>query len=176
MASGYPNTKDSFSTAHVDPPAPGSPEIIHAAIVNDLADAVNKIEAALGILPQDVYADVAARLAALEILRFNGMTVTAYALALSDRTKVVVMTNAAACTLTIPTNATVPFPIGTEIVVRQGGAGQITIGGPGAVAGGTAGGVTVVNPFNSFVTAAQNAEVKLLKINTDAWSVNGEVA
>ena len=47
MSSSYPGSIDNFSTAHAD----GASEIIHASTVNDLADAVNKIEAALGASP-----------------------------------------------------------------------------------------------------------------------------
>lgn len=61
MASVYPGSLDSFSTSHAD----GVSEIIHAATVNDLADAANKIEAELGVNPKGTYATVVARLNAL---------------------------------------------------------------------------------------------------------------
>jgi len=47
MASAYPGGLDNFFTAHQD----NIDEIIHASTVNDLADAVNKIESALGTNP-----------------------------------------------------------------------------------------------------------------------------
>jgi hypothetical protein len=59
MASLYPGALDSLSTTHSD----GTSELIHAATVNDNADAINKIEAELGINPAGVYVDVATRLA-----------------------------------------------------------------------------------------------------------------
>jgi len=58
MASTYPTTLDSLSTAHVD----NVSEVVHAASVNDLADAVNKIEAELGTLPKGNFATVKAKL------------------------------------------------------------------------------------------------------------------
>lgn len=61
MASLYPGALDSFSTAHAD----GVSEVIHAVDVNNLADAVNKIEAELGINPSGAYADLLGRLADL---------------------------------------------------------------------------------------------------------------
>jgi hypothetical protein len=62
MASVYPTGLDTFSTTHI----PG--EAILAATDNDMADAINKIEAELGITPSDSYATVKARLDALATL------------------------------------------------------------------------------------------------------------
>jgi hypothetical protein len=56
MASTYPGTLDSFPTNHQD----DAGEIIHAQTVNDLADAVNKIETELGTNPSGSLATVAA--------------------------------------------------------------------------------------------------------------------
>lgn len=103
----------------------------------------------------------------VDTLTFNAQT-AGYTLVLSDAGKLVTMSSASALTLTIPLNASVAFPIGTCIYVSQAGAGTVTIAG--------AGGVTLVNPFSSFTTAAQYAEVRLLKTNTDTWRINGEVA
>ena len=104
----------------------------------------------------------------VDVVSFNNQTGTAYTLVLSDRGKVITMSNASANTLTIPTNANVAFPLGSQVIVRQAGAGTTTIAG--------ATGVSVVNPYSSFNLYAQNAQVTLLKIGTDSWSVNGEVA
>lgn len=60
MASTYPAALDALSTAHLD----GVLEIIHASTINDLADAVNKIEAELGTLPKGAFADVKTAIAA----------------------------------------------------------------------------------------------------------------
>lgn len=56
MPSGYPAALDAFSTAHAD----NVGEPIHAGDINDLADAVNKIEAAFGANPFS-YGTLAAR-------------------------------------------------------------------------------------------------------------------
>ena len=53
----------------------------------------------------------------------NAQTGTAYTLALSDAGKLVTFNNAAAITLTIPTNASVALPICTRIDLLQYGAG-----------------------------------------------------
>ena len=61
MASSYPGGLDSQSTSHQD----NVGEFIHASTINDLADAVNKIEAELGTLPKGNFASVSAKLKAL---------------------------------------------------------------------------------------------------------------
>lgn len=62
MSSSYPAGIDAFSTAHGD----NVNEVVHASTINDLADAVNKIETELGTLPKGVSADVKTRIAATE--------------------------------------------------------------------------------------------------------------
>lgn len=54
VSSTYPTTLDALSTTHSDTTS----EVVHAATVNDLADAVNKIETELGTLPKGSAADV----------------------------------------------------------------------------------------------------------------------
>lgn len=61
----------------------------------------------------------------------NAQTGTAYTLVLTDQSKLVTLTNAAAIAVTIPTNATVAFPIGTQIDFSQDGAGKVTFSGAG---------------------------------------------
>jgi hypothetical protein len=65
MASGYPNALDTLSTTHADNVA----EVIAAATINDLADAVNKIETELGINPSGSFTTVVARLGAESTVR-----------------------------------------------------------------------------------------------------------
>ena len=163
----YPNSLDSLPTNHVDPPAPGSPEKIAAAIVNNIAAAINAIEQELGLNPGDVYADVATRLNTMEYFVFNSVPGSTYTLSTADQSKVVVCTASAGCTITVPNNTAVPFRDGASVTIRAASTGLVTVVG--------AAGVTIVNPFNSFQLAAQNAEAKLMKIGTNAWSLNGEV-
>lgn len=58
MASVYPGGLDTLNTSHADSVG----EIIHAADVNNVADAVNKIETELGTLPKGIFSNVAARI------------------------------------------------------------------------------------------------------------------
>ena len=165
MASTYPVALDALPTTHSDT----TNEVIHAATDNDQSDAINHIEAELGVIPKDTFTSVAARLAALEFITFNNRNVTTYTLVAGDKTSCNSFNNSAACVVTVPANATVPFKIGTVIAIRQGaGAGQVTIQG--------ATGVTILEPNNSFKTQAPGAWVYLIKTNTDTWDLTGATA
>lgn len=91
-----------------------------------------------------------------------------YTLALTDAGKFVRMNVATANNLTVPTNATVAFPIGTVVNVMQIGAGQSTLT--------PAGGVTIRSENNKYKTKAQYAVVGLLKIATDEWVAFGNLS
>lgn len=97
---------------------------------------------------------------------FNAQTGTTYTLALTDVAKVVTLTNAAAITLTVPTNASVAFPIGTQILLYQGGAGAVTIAGDS--------GVDVRNQAG-LEMGGQYAVAGLLKLDTDEWVAFGNL-
>lgn len=70
--------------------------------------------------------------------------------------------NASPIAVTIPTNASVPFPIGTKLSFLQVGAGQATIAGDG--------GVTV---NNAGATPSQWEVVTVTKVATDEWDATG---
>ncbi len=99
----------------------------------------------------------------------NTQSGTSYTLTLFDRGRLVVMGNAAANTLTIPTNASVAFPLGTIISVVQNGAGVTTIAGATGVSlNGISGGEGSIG--------SRYQAVALLKISSDAWLLSGDVA
>lgn len=95
---------------------------------------------------------------------FNAQTGTTYTLALTDVAKVVSLTNGSAITLTIPTNATTAFPTGTQILLYQGGAGQVTVGGAG---------VTIRSQGSKLKMNGQYSVAGLLKVGTDEWVLFG---
>jgi hypothetical protein len=103
-------------------------------------------------------------------MSLNTQTGTAYTLALTDYSSalMVEMNNASANTVTIPTNATVAFPVGATIPIRQYGAGQTTI-----VA---ASGVTLRNAHATSKIAAQYGSVCLHQRATDEWVIEGYLA
>jgi hypothetical protein len=165
MTSAYPASLDSFATTRVD----ATPMVTtHAADHDNANDAINKIEAELGVLPKGVYADVTTRLAAIETPTINAQTGTTYTLVLADASKIVSMSNAAGNTLTIPLNATAAFPVGTQITLRQAGAGQTTV----AVTGGG----TLMSRGSAFKLAGQYAYATLTKVGTDAWELAGDIS
>ena len=93
----------------------------------------------------------------------NQQTGTSYTLVLSDATKIVQMNNSSANTVTIPTNSSVAFPIGTAIVIQKYGTGDTTIQG--------ASGVTIRDPNNMATITAQYDMRVVLKIGTDEWVI-----
>lgn len=101
----------------------------------------------------------------------NAQTGTTYTFVLTDQGKYVTASNASAQTYTIPSNASVAFPIGTSIDLIQTGAGQVTVQGNG--------GVTV---YSTGATAAtpkarvQYSAMTLKKIATDTWHIIGDLA
>jgi len=91
-----------------------------------------------------------------------------YTLVLTDAGSLVEMNVASANTLTAPPNSSVAFPVGTQISVRQIGAGATTLT-PGA-------GVTINSRGALVATAGQWAEVLLTKRATDQWILIGDLA
>jgi hypothetical protein len=120
-------------------------QVLTAANVNSITEGVNDI--AFGV--------------------FNAQTGTTYTLVLTDVAKVVSLTNASAITLTIPTNASVAFPTGTQILLYQGGTGQVTVGGAG---------VTIRSNGTKLKLTGQYAVGGLLKVGTDEWVLFGNTA
>jgi hypothetical protein len=104
----------------------------------------------------------------LAIAVANAQTGTSYTLALTDVAKVVKLTNASAITLTVPPNSSVAFPTGTQILLYQGGAGQVTI---------TAGaGVTINSSGSKLKLTNQYSIAGILKLDTDEWVAFGNLA
>jgi len=106
-------------------------------------------------------------------LAFNAQTGTTYTFVLADKDKLVTASNASAQTYSIPTNASVAYPIGTQINIIQIGAGQVTIN---AVTSGT----TTVASTGATSAApklrAQYSSATIIKANTDLWYVVGDIA
>lgn len=61
-------------------------------------------------------------------LTFNTQVGTSYTAVLSDAGIMITLDNGSAIAMTIPANASVPYPIGTQINFQQLGAGAVTIG------------------------------------------------
>ena len=96
----------------------------------------------------------------------NAQTGTTYTPVLSDAGKIIEISNSSAITLTIPTNASVAFPVGTQITILQTGAGQITVADP-------SGGTLNATPGKKLRT--QWSSATLLKRATDTWVLIGDL-
>ena len=105
-------------------------------------------------------------------LAFEAETAS-YTAVLANNGQVVTMNNASANTFSIPTNASVAFPIGTQINVLQIGAGQTTIQ---AVTSGT----TTIQSTGATAAApklrVRYSAATCLKAGTDLWYVFGDIA
>lgn len=103
-----------------------------------------------------------------ETLPFNAQTGTTYTLVASDAGDVVTLTNGSAITVTVPTNASVAFPIGTQVTLAQMGAGQVTVAG--------AVGVTVYAADSFLKLRTQYSSGTLIKTATNTWLLIGDLA
>lgn len=103
-------------------------------------------------------------------LQYNAQTGTTYTLVLADgtpgsATAGVSMSNAASNTLTVPTNASVAFPVGWTIPILNLGVGATTIA--------AAGGVTINAPGGLLTIGTTNGSGVLNKTATNTWQWYG---
>ena len=90
-----------------------------------------------------------------------------HTLVLTDESKVLECTNSTAITITIPTNATIALPVGTQIAVLRNGTGTVTFAG--------AVGVTVNSVDAKLAIKGQYSSAALLKIAEDEWQLIGSL-
>jgi hypothetical protein len=93
--------------------------------------------------------------------------VASYTLVLADDGKVVEMGVGSANTLTVPPNASVAFPIGTQIVILQTGAGQTTL---------TQGAGVTINATPGSKLRTTWSSATLIKRATDTWVAIGDLS
>ncbi len=90
-----------------------------------------------------------------------------YTTVLSDRDSLIEINSSTGVTLTIPTDASVAYPVGTSFDILQTGTGQVTIAG--------AGGVTV-NATPGLKLRTQWSSATVFKRGTDTWIVYGDLS
>jgi hypothetical protein len=96
----------------------------------------------------------------------NAQTGTTYTLALTDGGREVTMDNGSSNTVTIPAEASIAFPVGTRVIVRQIGSGVTTVDGDtGVTVNGVSGGGAAI--------LARYQGVSLLKVGSDTWIMSG---
>lgn len=99
-------------------------------------------------------------------LALNAQTGTTYTPVLTDNGKLITLSNASAIAVTVPTNASVAYPVGAQLNLQQIGAGQVTIAGDT--------GVTVNGTGTK--TRAQWSAATLVKTDTNTWTLIGDLA
>ena len=103
----------------------------------------------------------------------NSQSGATYTLASTDQYQVLIITtNASTKTVSIPTDATYNFPVGTCVTFLNTGAGLLTIN---AVTAGTTT-VTSAGASSSAPTVAQYRSAAAIKTATNAWTVVGAIA
>lgn len=132
----------------------------HRTAIDNLNDSINT--------HRDTLTDHNTRLAVLETLTINAQTGTTYTLVLTDINKLITLSNAAADTLIVPPNASVAFPIGTQITITQLGAGQVLVEEGAAV--------TVSSAGSHLKLRVQYSSATLIKIDTNTWLLVGDIA
>lgn len=86
-------------------------------------------------------------------------------LALAHAGRMILMNSTSARTITIPTNASVAFPVGTEIEVCRYGTGTVTIA--------AASGVTILSAGGSVVLGDRYSCIGMKQIAANTWLLTG---
>lgn len=146
-------------------------DVLSASDVNDITTAVNAID--LSPLESDIstlQGEVTTLDAAVELLTnvSTNVQTASYTLVLSDATKLVEMDVATAHTLIVPPNSGVAFPVGTQIIVVQTGAGATTLE--------AGSGVTLNSKDGNVELGGQFGGVTLIKRDTNNWLAVGDLA
>jgi len=118
-------------------------------------------------LPGDTLTANNMNILANSLVSINAQTGTAYNVGTADVGKLVTLSNVAAQTITIPANSSVAFAIGDQVNFMNLSTGTATF-----VAGGTA---VIRSAGSKLKLADQYAVCTVLKIDTDAWVMLGNV-
>jgi hypothetical protein len=178
MATNFPTSLDALTNPS-GTDSMSSPS--HAGQHTDANDAIEALQAKVGADSSAVTTSHDYKISALETdvsaaqtdidnineLQFTTPTAS-YTLLLSDAGKLVQTNVASANNLTIPPNSSAAFPVGTQILVVQVGAGQTTL-----VAGA---GVTINSKDGNLNLSAQWCGVTLIKRATDVWVALGDLS
>lgn len=92
---------------------------------------------------------------------------TTYTLALTDGGTALEFTNTAGCFVTIPAQATVAFPLGWQVELRQIGVGAVTVGVGSGIS-------TPILRMGTLVSAGPGAVLGLANRGTNSWLLSGD--
>ena len=104
-----------------------------------------------------------------ELYAFTTDATTARVLVIGDKFKSLKFTSASATAVTIPTNASVAFPIGSYIEFYQFGAGQLTI------TAATPGTTSIRSTDSQNKSRTQYSSMVIVKVGTDEWLLTGDL-
>lgn len=107
------------------------------------------------------------RLAGLADVSINAQTGTTYTLALADAGGLVTFDNSSAITVEVPESSTVAFPVGTQILLAQINAGQVTVTPESS-------NVDILSPETTSLRKV-GAQAALVQIATDVWLLEGNL-
>jgi len=93
--------------------------------------------------------------------------IASYTLVLTDRDSQIDMNSTTATTVTVPSNASVAFPIGSQIIISRYGTGEVSIVAASGVTIRSGGGKLRLNQQYSITT--------LIKIGIDEWYFAGDI-
>jgi len=91
---------------------------------------------------------------------------SSYTLSYSDINRLINISSSNPTTLTIPSNSSVPFPIGTKIDILQSGSGQVTASAMNGV---------TINGSPGLKLSEQWAAATVIKLDTDSWVLIGNI-
>ncbi|HSW66196.1 MAG TPA: hypothetical protein VLI54_03605 [Bacillota bacterium] len=114
---------------------------------------------------------VQTKLAAIDTLPQVASTTqagTSYTLVLADASTAVEFSSGSAVTVTVPSNSTAAFPVGTVIELLQYGTGTLTVA--------AGGGVTIRSANNLLSARTQYSVLSLRKRATNEWVLAGDLA
>ncbi len=92
---------------------------------------------------------------------------TGYTVTTADHGKLIEVSNAQGATITIPTNASQAFPVGSTFGVFQQGAGQVVFL--------AASGATILSPSSKLKLTGQYSSAAIRKQLTDTWILAGDI-
>lgn len=145
----------------------GSGVIVNTDINASAAIAYSKLNLGTSIVNADVSTTAAVDLGKLADATIDEKSAS-YPLVLTDKNKFIKMSVGTANTVTVPTNASVAFPVGSQIHIIQYGSGKTQI----IPVSGT---VTIYATPGAYLRA-QYSSATLLKCDTNIWMLMGDLS
>lgn len=142
------------------------PDVSNFATITNLADTSTALRSLISAKVSTTTLTDSLAKKTNKLISFNTYT-TSDTLRLTDADKVIEMNVGSANNLVIPTNTAYAFPVGTQIVLIQIGAGQTTLV--------PASGVTVMSSSSKLKLTGQYSGATLIKKNTNEWYLFGDI-